>query len=95
MSYAIKDSTGIIKVKLFEQWQGVPIINSTYMFTNKTIDDVFVPQTNGYLLINTTNINQIGEFSMSYTNLMNLPDPTNLDYSLIIYDQETSMIKCK
>ena len=84
------------QIKLFDQWQGVPIINSTYTFkSNNTLENVFIPQSNGYLFINESNIIQVDEYSLNYNNLINLPDPTNLNYTQIIYKQENVLVNCK
>ena len=74
----------------------MPIINSTYTFgSNNTLENVFMPQSNGYLFINESNIIQVGQYSLNYNNLINLPDPKNLNYSQIIYLQESSSVTCK
>ena len=76
LNQAISDLTKSIQFKIFDQWQGVPIINSTYTFeSNNTLENVFMPQSNGYLKINTSNIKQVGKYSLNYNNLINLPDP--------------------
>ena len=96
MNQAISDLTKSIQFKIFDQWQGVPIINSTYTFeSNNTLENVFMPQSNGYLKINTSNIKQVGKYSLNYNNLINLPDPKNLNYSQIINLQESSSVTCK
>lgn len=95
--FAISHSMEPFTVKLFEQWQGVPIVNSTLSVTSQIdMSSVISALPGGVLQITPVHVEQVGSYVLNFTNDLNLPDPTNTNSSVITYYTEAPVsIKSK